>query len=100
MVPIQTVVTTKFWYPLLHLVVRMDDCIGIGPRIDLVRSLQRHGADLNATDYLGRPFLEILYWKNRPAPKNEWYWLLKNGTKITKSMISTKFHKNSTIFAV
>ncbi|KAE8317850.1 hypothetical protein BDV41DRAFT_561346 [Aspergillus transmontanensis] len=80
--------------------VRMDDCIGIGPRIDLVRSLQRHGADLNATDYLGRPFLEILHWKNRPVPKNEWYWLLKNGTKITKSMISTKFHKNSTIFVV
>ncbi|KAB8199720.1 hypothetical protein BDV34DRAFT_217809 [Aspergillus parasiticus] len=72
----------KFWYPLLHLVVRMNDCIGIGPH------------------YLGRPFLEILYWKNRPIPKNEWYWLLKNGTKITKSMISTKFHKNSTIFAV
>ncbi|KAE8329459.1 hypothetical protein BDV39DRAFT_203091 [Aspergillus sergii] len=67
----------KFWYPLLHLVVRMDDCIGIGPRIDLMRSLQRHGADLNATDYLGRSFLEVLYWKNRPFPKNEWYWLLK-----------------------
>ncbi|PIG87732.1 hypothetical protein AARAC_000832, partial [Aspergillus arachidicola] len=42
-----------------------------GPRIDLMRSLQRHGADLNATDNLGRPFLEILYWKNRPFPKNE-----------------------------
>ncbi|KAB8272641.1 hypothetical protein BDV30DRAFT_249429 [Aspergillus minisclerotigenes] len=90
----------KFWYPLLHLVVRMDDCIGIGPRIDLMRSLQRHGADLNATDYLGWSFLEILYWKNRPFPKNEWYWLLKIGAKITKSMISTKFHMDSTIFAV
>ncbi|KAK6813845.1 hypothetical protein RU639_010626 [Aspergillus parasiticus] len=85
---------------IFYLNTNQSSLPNFGPRIDLVRSLQRHGADLNATDYLGRPFLEILYWKNRPVPKNEWYWLLKNGTKITKSMISTKFHKNSTIFAV
>ncbi|KAI1737963.1 hypothetical protein F4680DRAFT_450360 [Xylaria scruposa] len=76
-----------FWYPLIHIVAHVKR-IHSGPRFEFMRHLVDMGADINGSDYDGVTFLEALYWGNKEVPPQEWDWILRNGGKITRSMIS------------
>lgn len=76
----------RFWHPLLH-IVALDYIRELEPRLEFMKLLSEHGADLNAQDSDGISFLEVLYYVGETIPSAEWNWLLSMGAKITKGML-------------
>ncbi|KAI1499717.1 hypothetical protein F5X99DRAFT_430346 [Biscogniauxia marginata] len=82
----------EFFMPLLHIVAHLTH-IDLNCRIDFMKYLKLKGANLNAVDYANRTLVEVLYWGDRDMVSPTWEWLFRQGAKITKSMISTRYHE-------